>query len=85
MTNLTPGNPATNRRVERRTELTLDDLRKPDGPATISIEQAGHILNISRANAFEMARAGRLPTIQITDHRSRVPTAGLLRLLGVGD
>jgi excisionase family DNA binding protein len=63
------------------TSPTLDDLRS--GPPTLSVEQAAPYLGVSRAYAYQMAREGRLPTIQLSAKRVRVPTAALLRLLGV--
>ncbi len=60
--------------------LTLDELRS--GPPTISVERAAQYLGVSRAYAYAMAREGRLPAIKLGAKRVRVPSAGLLRLLG---
>lgn len=45
----------------------------PDTP-TISIEEAGALLGVSRRTAFRMARSGDLPTVEVYRTR-RVPTA----------
>lgn len=58
----------------------LDELRS--GPATISVEQAARYLGVSRAYAYQMARGGRLPTIQLGARRVRVPALALLKMLG---
>lgn len=48
---------------------------------TITIEEAGEILGISRRSAYRAAAAGQLPTLRL-GRRILVPTASLLRLLG---
>jgi len=63
--------------------LTLDDLR--DGPPTVSVELAARYLGVSRAYAYQMAREGRLPVINLGPRRVRVSSAGLLRLLNGED
>jgi excisionase family DNA binding protein len=57
---------------------TLTDL-----PPTISVEEAGKILGLSRTSAYRAASRGDLPTIRING-RLYVPTARLLALLGCG-
>jgi len=47
---------------------------------TISVEEAGKALGISRNLAYEMARQGRLPTIRL-GRRLLVPVVALERLL----
>jgi excisionase family DNA binding protein len=47
---------------------------------TISVEEAGRLLGISRGSAYEAARRGDIPTIRI-GKRLIVPVAGLERLL----
>lgn len=51
-------------------------------PVTLTVEQAGRLLGISRGAAYRAAAAGELPTIRF-GRRILVPTARLLRLLGV--
>lgn len=58
----------------------LDELRS--GPPTISIEQAAPYLGVSRAYAYQLARAGHLPTIKLGPRRVRVPALALLQMLG---
>ena len=58
---------------------TLEELRS--GPPTVSVPRAGQYLGISRAYAYAMARDGRLPVIRLSDHRVRVSSVGLLRML----
>jgi excisionase family DNA binding protein len=66
---------------ESTARLTLDDLRREG--VTISVERAGTYCGVSRSLAYQMARDGSLPTIKLGARRVRVPTAALLRLLGV--
>lgn len=56
---------------------TLQEL-----PPTVTVEQAGEVLGISRRSAYRAAGAGELPTIRV-GRRLLVPTARLLDLLGV--
>lgn len=49
---------------------------------TMTVEQAGEILGISRASAFKAARTGDLPVIRIGG-RILVQTAALRRMLGL--
>ncbi|MGH3925244.1 MAG: helix-turn-helix domain-containing protein [Pseudonocardiaceae bacterium] len=53
-------------------------------PPTLTVEQAGRFCGIGRNAAYEAARTGQLPTIRI-GRRLLVPTARLLRLLGLGE
>jgi excisionase family DNA binding protein len=50
---------------------------------TFSIEEAAAMLGISRASAFQYAKAGKLPVIRLGGHKSRllVPRAALERML----
>ncbi|MGI8876141.1 MAG: helix-turn-helix domain-containing protein [Egibacteraceae bacterium] len=57
----------------------LDEL-----PATITIEEAGELLGISRRSAYRAAAAGELPTLRL-GRRLLVPTPRLLALLGLPD
>ncbi len=51
-------------------------------PPTISVEQAGEVLGISRRSAYRAAANGSLPTLKL-GRRLLVPTARLLSLLGM--
>jgi excisionase family DNA binding protein len=58
-------------------------LPDPTKEPTISVERAGQLLGISRGSAYQAARRGEIPAIRIGRRRVVVPTASLLRLLGV--
>jgi excisionase family DNA binding protein len=60
----------------------MPKLPDPTTEPTIRVDRAGQLLGISRATAYEAARSGQLPTLRI-GKRLVVPTAALLRLLGV--
>ena len=51
-------------------------------PATLSLEQAGDLLGVSRRTAYRAAQRGQIPTIRI-GRRWFVPTARLLEMLGL--
>lgn len=48
---------------------------------TMTVEEAGEALGISRATAYMLANTGRIPAIRISDRRLVVPRAALLRML----
>jgi excisionase family DNA binding protein len=50
-------------------------------PPTISVEQAGELLGVSRRSAYRAAARGQIPTVRIGP-RLLVPTQRLLDLLG---
>lgn len=51
-------------------------------PPTISVEQAGQVLGISRRSAYRAAASGELPILKV-GRRLLVPTPRLLELLGL--
>ncbi len=51
-----------------------------DEQPTMTVEDAGEALGISRGSAYEAARSGQIPTIRI-GRRLVVPTAALRRML----
>ncbi|WP_052665334.1 helix-turn-helix domain-containing protein [Nitriliruptor alkaliphilus] len=53
-----------------------------DLPPTISVEEAGQILGVSRRSAYRAAENGELPTLRL-GRRLLVPTARLLAMLGL--
>lgn len=57
--------------------MTLTEL-----PPTVTVEQAGQMLGISRRSAYRAAARGDLPTLRL-GRRLIVPTARLLELLGM--
>lgn len=59
-------------------------MKLQDLPPTVTVEKAGELLGIGRRTAYKAANTGELPTVRI-GRRLLVPTAKLLRLLGVGD
>ena len=61
----------------------MDSIKEP-GRLTYTVEEAGEMLGISRAKAYESARTGELPTVRF-GRRMVVPVDGLLRLLGVSE
>lgn len=56
--------------------LTLNDL-----PPTLTVEQAGELLGVSRRTAYRAARDGEIPTLRL-GRRILVPTPRLLAMLG---
>ena len=62
--------------------LDLDHLHRP--PNVVDIKTAGKALGLSRTRAYELAKRGEFPCRLIRIGESyRVPTAELLRLLGI--
>lgn len=53
-----------------------------DQQPTVTVEEAGRLLGLSRGSAYEAAKRGDLPTIRI-GRRYLVPTAQLRKLLGL--
>ena len=69
-------------------DLFLDAVRDvlalgPDErvPLTITVEQAGKVLGVSRGLAYQSARDGSLPTVKLGRRRLVVPVARLRSLL----
>ncbi|WP_052667149.1 helix-turn-helix domain-containing protein [Nitriliruptor alkaliphilus] len=57
-------------------------MNNPEPPATMTVEQAGRLLGISRGAAYRAAASGQIPTIRL-GRRLLVPTARLHQLLGI--
>ena len=55
-----------------------------DYPTTMTIEEAGEMLGLSRSSAYRAAARGELPTLRF-GRRLVVPTPRLLALLGIGE
>ncbi len=51
-------------------------------PATLTVEQAGELLGLSRSSAYRAAAKGELPTLRF-GRRLIVPTGRLLSMLGM--
>ncbi len=70
----------------------MPDPTDPDSPtpspspapqaATVTVEQVGVLLGVSRRAAYRAAAAGHIPTIRL-GRRILVPTAHLHRMLGL--
>lgn len=58
----------------------LDPRKTP----TVSIPAGGALLGLDRNAAYRAARQGYLPTVQVSERRWVVPTAALLKMLGMG-
>jgi Helix-turn-helix domain len=58
-------------------------LPDPRKRPTIPVPEAGQILGLSRASAYDAANRGEIPTLRI-GRRLVVPTARLLAMLGLG-
>jgi hypothetical protein len=63
--------------------MNLAELRASNR-ATINIEEAGHILGISRGSAYLAARTGQLPVLRLGS-RYLVCVPALLDMLAVRD
>jgi excisionase family DNA binding protein len=61
------------------TRLTIADVA---GKATISVPEAGQVLDIGRDAAYAAAERGEIPVLRL-GRSLRVPVPKLLRLLGV--
>ena len=57
--------------------------RADEAPMVLTLEQAARALQVSRTVIYELARAGRLPTVRV-GRRRRVPLAALEQLLAEG-
>ncbi|EGD56727.1 helix-turn-helix domain-containing protein [Gordonia neofelifaecis] len=65
------------------TASNTPDINELRSVPTVSVEEAGRYLGVSRAFAYSMVRAGDLPVIRLGTRRVRVPSAKLLAMLGV--
>lgn len=82
-----PVSESTNRRA-RRTYVTQgprdDRAQLLALPGTVDLVTAGRALGLGRSKSYALAQAGEWPTPLLRlGHGYRVPTAELLRLLGV--
>lgn len=62
--------------------LPIYSAATPAVPATITVEEAGRILGISRSAAYRAAKRGEIPTLRI-GRRLVVPAAIFFRMLGI--
>ena len=52
---------------------------------TMTVEEAGEALGVSRATAYLLAKTGGIPVIRLGERRLVVPKAALLKLLEAGN
>lgn len=65
--------------------MTISELMDPRSlPATMSVEEAGSVLGLSRSAAYRAAARGELPTVRF-GRRLFVPTPMLRAMLGIVD
>ncbi len=64
------------------TAADLGPLPRPEDRPTLTVEQAGHYMGLSRQSAYEAAARGDLPTLRV-GRRLLVPTAALRRMLAL--
>jgi excisionase family DNA binding protein len=71
---------AASARAAVATALVPDPLVEP----TMTVEQVGRALGVSRGLAYEAVKSGQIPSIAI-GRRLVVPTAAFRRLVGLAD
>jgi excisionase family DNA binding protein len=82
-------NLAVNQSVRTAIRLTCMDSRSAldsrELPPTLTVEQAAAILGCGRTLAYELIRRGEFPSrvIKLGNRRYVIPTADLLRVIGV--
>jgi excisionase family DNA binding protein len=64
------------------TRAELPPLPDPADKPTLTVEEAGRYLGISRPTAYEAAKNGTLPVLRV-NRRLLVPTAALRRMLAL--
>jgi excisionase family DNA binding protein len=70
--------------AHRKPQTPVTPIPDPALKPTLSVEEAGRLLGISRTTAYNAAKTGDIPTIKISG-RKLVPTARLRDLLGIAD
>lgn len=65
------------------TTSPLPPLPRAADQPVIDIPEAGAYLGMNRVQAYRAARAGILPTVQVSERRWKVPTASLRKMLGM--
>lgn len=65
------------------THINLAPLPHPADQPVLDIPEAGAYLGMNRVQAYRAARAGLLPTVQVSERRWKVPTASLRKMLGM--
>ena len=59
-------------------------MRTAEPPLTMTVEEAGRLLGISRKSAYKAAASGELPTVRF-GRRLLVPRQRLMESLGLAD
>jgi excisionase family DNA binding protein len=72
--------------MSRRKDSNVDGtaLPTPEMQPTVKVAEAGRLLGLGRAAAYEAVRRGDIPSIRI-GRRVVVPTAALRRMLQLDD
>lgn len=65
------------------TLVPLVPLPSPLERPTLDIPEAGAYFGLNRVQSYRAAKDGYLPTVQISERRWKVPTAALLKMLGL--
>lgn len=63
--------------------IDLAPLPRPEDRPTLDIPEAGAYLGLNRPQSYRAAKAGLLPTVQVSERRWKVPTAALRKMLGL--
>ena len=58
---------------------------KPIERLTMSVEEAGEAIGISRSTAYSLCKQGKLGAIRVSERRWVVPKQAVERLLGLWD
>jgi excisionase family DNA binding protein len=66
-------------KTHHRQDLQMDSQELPP---TLSVEQAAELVGVGRNAAYRAAHSGDIPAFRV-GRKLRVPTAELLRLLGI--
>ena len=69
------------RASKRATKAVRPRLRLTDLPPTITVEQAGELLSLSRSAAYRAVQRGEIRAFRMNG-KLKVPTAPLLEMLG---
>ncbi len=56
-------------------------MSENEKPLAVTIEKAGQLLGISRNLAYQLAKAGKIPTVKLGERRLLVPMKDLEKLL----
>ncbi len=57
-------------------------MQGDDGRLTVTVEEAGELLGLSRGSAYAYAKDGTIPTIRV-GNRLLVPRVSFMKMLGI--